>query len=50
VVDAALGWVEAEAGRFRPAPPAAPAVLHAAAADYVLVLLAMAPLVIVLSA
>ena len=48
VVDAALGWVEAEAGRFHPAPPVAPAVLHAAAADYVLVLLSVAPLVIVL--
>ena len=44
VVDAALGWVEAEAGRFHPAPPVAPAVLHAAAADYVLVRLSVAPL------
>ena len=50
VVDAALGWVEAEARRFHPAPPVVPAVLHAAVADYVLVLLAVAPLVIVLRA
>jgi hypothetical protein len=49
VVDAALGWVEAEARRFRPAPPAIPAVLHVAVADYVLVALAIAPLAIVLS-
>jgi hypothetical protein len=50
VVDAALGWVEAEARRFHPAPPAIPAVLHTAIADYVLVALAIAPLAIVLAA
>jgi hypothetical protein len=49
VVDAALGWVEAEARRFHPAPPAAPAVLCAAAADYALVALALAPAAVVLA-
>ena len=50
VVDAALGWVEAESRRFHPAAPAKAAVLRAAAADYLLILLAFAPLAAVLAA
>jgi hypothetical protein len=49
VIDAALGWVEEEARRFHPAPPAIPTALHARFADYALVVLSVAPLAVVLS-
>jgi hypothetical protein len=42
LVDAVLGWVAAEAVRFRAAPPAPPARLRAGPVDFALVLLAAA--------
>jgi hypothetical protein len=50
VTDATLGWVEAEALRFRQAPPAIPALLQARAIDVLLVTLSLAPLAAVLAA
>jgi hypothetical protein len=43
VLDAVLGWVVAESGRFRAVPPAATSQLSARASDGLLVLLALAP-------
>jgi hypothetical protein len=48
VLDAVLGWVGAEAGRFRPAPPSAPMHLRARLRDAALVLAAAAPLAVLL--
>jgi hypothetical protein len=50
VVDAALGWVESEARRFEPAPPAIPMALRASALDAALVAGSLVPLLAVLGA
>ena len=48
VLDAVLGWVAAEARRFRPGSAAPPMTLRARPADLALVLLAAAPLAVLL--
>lgn len=43
VIDAVLGWVAAEAARYRTGPPASPLRLRARPGDFALLLLATAP-------
>ena len=50
VVDAVLGWVRSEAGRFRPAAPAAATTVGLSARDAVLVVLALLPAASLLAA
>ena len=49
LLDAVLGWVASEAGRFRAGAPAAPLALRAGPADGALLLFAAAPYLIVIS-
>jgi hypothetical protein len=49
MLDAVLGWVADESGRFRPVPPSPPLHLHARPLDAALVLLALAPLALLIS-
>jgi hypothetical protein len=50
VLDALLGWVAVESGRFRAAPPAAPARLTLSPGDGMLIALAVLPVLVLLPA